>query len=288
MAVDAEAATIGLIDGSTASLAAGRAAVGSPGRRGRQSGPAVERADQVLAAGRRHLGGEGRGTAETPGEASLTTPAPAAGDRGRPRRAEPAHRPRAGDERRLQLRPHRVQPGHPGAAPAGLGVQALRLSGRAGGRLYPVQHPARRADRDRPGAGAGQVEAGELLEALLRAEHAAPRHREVAQRDDRPPRPGHRHGPHPGNGDAVRPRARPGPEPRLGSRLQRGHPAPADDRLCHAGQRRQTDRAGADRAHPGPATAAPSRSATRGPVRNVRTSPGTASPRRCCPTSASR
>ena len=50
MAVDAEAATIGLIDGSTASLrwpsCSGRARSTS-----RQPGPPIERADQVLAAG---------------------------------------------------------------------------------------------------------------------------------------------------------------------------------------------------------------------------------------------
>ena len=46
--------------------------------------------------------------------------------------------------------------------------------------------------------------------------------------------------------------ARPGPQSGVGVRRQRGHPAAADDRLCDAGERRQIDRAGADRAHPGP------------------------------------
>ncbi len=44
-----------------------------------------------------------------------------------------------------------VQPRHPGAAPAGLVVQALRLCHRAGERLYAVLDRARRADRDRQG-----------------------------------------------------------------------------------------------------------------------------------------
>ena len=50
----------------------------------------------------------------------------------------PADRPRAGDGRRLLLRPEPVQPRHPGDAPAGLVVQAVRLRRRARQRLHAV------------------------------------------------------------------------------------------------------------------------------------------------------
>ncbi len=56
-----------------------------------------------------------------------TAPAP---ERGRCRRsARTAHRPRAGDERRLQLPPEQIQPRDRGPPSAGLLLQAVRLSG---------------------------------------------------------------------------------------------------------------------------------------------------------------
>ena len=60
-----------------------------------------------------------------------------------------ADRPRAGDGRRLLLRPEPVQPRDPGAAPARLLVQAARLCGRARQRLYALDRRDGRADRDR-------------------------------------------------------------------------------------------------------------------------------------------
>ncbi len=57
--------------------------------------------------------------------------APGAGSVGRNCRHGPGDRPRAGAGRRLLLRPEPVQPRHPGAAPARLLVQAVRLRGRA-------------------------------------------------------------------------------------------------------------------------------------------------------------
>ena len=71
--------------------------------------------------------------------------------RGCGRGARPAHRPGAGDERRVQLPPEQVQPRHPGPAPARLGVQAVRLPGGAGVGHDAGQHRAGRADLARPG-----------------------------------------------------------------------------------------------------------------------------------------
>ena len=50
----------------------------------------------------------------------------------------PVYRPRARDGRRLLVRPERVQPRDPGAAPAGLLVQAVRLCGGARQRLHAL------------------------------------------------------------------------------------------------------------------------------------------------------
>ena len=60
----------------------------------------------------------------------------AAGGAGRPR---PAQRPRAGHRRRPQLQREPLQPRRAGQATAGLGVQALRLRGRARERLHAGQ-----------------------------------------------------------------------------------------------------------------------------------------------------
>ena len=75
-------------------------------------------------------------------------PVPAAADTGNLRRHGghgSAHRPRAGDGRRLLLRPEPIQPRHPGAAAAWLVVQAARLCGRDRQRLHALDHRARRA-----------------------------------------------------------------------------------------------------------------------------------------------
>ncbi len=60
-------------------------------------------------------------------------------------------RPRAGDGRRLLVRPEPVQPRDAGASPARLVVQAVRLCGGARQRLHAVDRRDRRADRDRSG-----------------------------------------------------------------------------------------------------------------------------------------
>ena len=74
--------------------------------------------------------------------------APDAGDQRRDGRDGSAYRPRAGDDRRLvAISRSRVQPRHPGEAPAGLVLQADRLSGGAGQRLHALDHDPRRADR---------------------------------------------------------------------------------------------------------------------------------------------
>ena len=148
-------------------------------------------------------------------------------------------------------------------------------------RLHPVQHPARCADRGRPGPGSRQVEARQLLGALLWPEHAAARHREVAQPDDRAPRPGGRHGLGRRHGRSLRHRSRHGTQPRLGARRGRGRSAGPDHRLRDSGQRRQADPAGADRAHPG--SPRPDGRAARRPrlAPPARTSPGRSRARRC-------
>ena len=152
------------------------------------TGPAkpIQRVSQVLVARRRHLCRAGEGEGPVPA-------APGAGDFRRHGGDGPAYRPRAGDGRRLLLRPEPVQSRHPGAAPAGLVVQADRLCRRHRQRLHAVDHRARRADRSRHGAGRRHLAAGELRRQVLRPLDAALRPRAVAQRDDGAARAGHRH-----------------------------------------------------------------------------------------------
>ena len=229
--------------------AAGRADLGEGRRRGRQLGPEISHPEQVVAPGDvvwvEALPAEETDTTDAEAaaaherRAAPVHAAPAARGRGRGGRDEPAHRARARDQRRLQLQAQRLQPRDPGAAPARLGAQAVHLSRRPGERPDAFQHLPRRADRDRSGAGTGQVEAGQLQQPVLRPQHAAPGPREVAQRHDRAARADHRHGPGGRHGRALRPGARPGPQPRRGAGRQRGQPAGADHRLRHAGERRQ-------------------------------------------------
>ena len=114
--------------------------------------------------------------------------APDTGSPGRSGRDGPPYRPRPGDERRLQFQDQRLQPRHPGAAAAGVLLQAVRLSGGAGQRLHAVDHGPRCAVRDPPRVrgcrcGGRRTTREDFLGA---ADHAA-RHRELAQPDDRPP-----------------------------------------------------------------------------------------------------
>ena len=85
-----------------------------------------------------------------PAPAAAAAPGAAADTRGAGRAgvARSDHRPGARDGRRLELRGQPVQPRDPGAAPAGLQLQAVRLSDRAGeGHLAQPALP-RCADRD--------------------------------------------------------------------------------------------------------------------------------------------
>ena len=79
------------------------------------------------------------------------------------------------------LRAIAVQPRHPGAAPAGLGVQAVRLSRRVPRRLDARQHHRGRADHDR------RLDARKQRRRLSRQDHAARGVRPVEQRGDGPP-----------------------------------------------------------------------------------------------------
>ncbi len=66
---------------------------------------------------------------------------------------DPQDRPRSRHGRRLLLRPVRIQPRDAGDAPAGIVLQAVRLRGGAGQRLYAGVRHHRRAVRDRQTGG---------------------------------------------------------------------------------------------------------------------------------------
>ena len=88
------------------------------------------------------------------------------GGAGRAGLARPDHRAGARHGRRLELRAEPVQPRDPGAAPARLQLQAVRLSDRAGaGHLAEPALP-RRADRH--GHGGGSLAAEQLSDGLQR------------------------------------------------------------------------------------------------------------------------
>ncbi len=134
-----------------------------------------------------------------------------------------------------------VQPGHPGAPPARLGVQAVRLSGGARARLHTVQHHPRCADRDRPGTGpAATGSRRTTADTFYGPSTLRARHREVAQPDDRAPRPGDRHGSdrrHAPSASASTAASALNLASALGSNeVDLLEP---DQRLRHAGQRRQ-------------------------------------------------
>ena len=118
-------------------------------------------------------------------------PASGAGNLRRDRRDGPADRPRAGDGRRLLLRPEPVQPRHPGAASARLLVQAAGLCGGPRQRLHALHRRAGCAARSRHRQ--RHLVAGELFAQILRAFDLALRHRAVAQRDDGAAGAGPRH-----------------------------------------------------------------------------------------------
>ena len=246
LAVDAKGATVGTAAGDTGRIAAEALEWARPWRENQRLGAAVKRAADVLSPGDVVAV---EALAEGPDGAFALRQIPDV-DGGLV-----VLDPHTGRVLAMvggyQLRRQPVQPRHPGAAPAGLGVQAGRLHRGARKRLHAVEPGPRRSDRDRPGARPRQVEAGQLHQEVLRPEHAAPGHREVAQPDDRSSRPLHRHGedrrlcPAPGCGG----RAAAGPVD--GARRRRNHAAQAHHRLCDAGQWRPADRADDDRSHPG-------------------------------------
>ena len=103
-------------------------------------------------------------------------------------------RPRAGDGRRLLVRPEPVQPRHAGLSAAGLVVQAAGLFGGDGQRLYAVDRRGRRADRNRSGAGRRRLASGKLFVGQIPGTgHAAQRAAEFAQHGDGAAGAGHRH-----------------------------------------------------------------------------------------------
>ena len=101
-----------------------------------------------------------------------------AGPGGHARRQDRQH---PGDGRRTRLRGQQVQPRDPGAAPAGLDLQAHRLRGRGRGGLSALARdggrPAHRGDRHRRAA----LGAAELRSRVRRADDAAARALHVAQ-----------------------------------------------------------------------------------------------------------
>ena len=122
--------------------------------------------------------------------------APDTRDRGRAGRDGPAYRPCARHGGRLRCRAQRVQPRDPGDAPAGIGLQTLRLPGGAPEGLHAGDAAGGHAYRHRPGRGPRPLAAAKLLRLLPRHRPDADRHREVPQPDDGAPRPGRRHGRH--------------------------------------------------------------------------------------------
>ena len=95
-----------------------------------------------------------------------------------------AHRPGHGDAGRVRRRRLELQPRDPGAAPAGLGVQADRLRDRAPERLHARDDRAGCAVLRLAGRGARPEMLRQFRPPLGRAAHAALGRRAVAQPDD--------------------------------------------------------------------------------------------------------
>ena len=92
-----------------------------------------------------------------------------------------ARRARRRDGRRAQLQGEPVQPRDPGPAPAGIGVQAVRLSRRVARRLDARQHHRGPAGHHR------RLDPGQQRRRLSRPDHAARSLRPVEQCGDGPP-----------------------------------------------------------------------------------------------------
>ena len=103
-------------------------------------------------------------------------------------------RPRAGDGRRILVRPVPVQSRNAGLPAAGLVLQADRVLVRPRQRIYALDGRGRCADRNRSGAGRGRLAPGELFgRQILWPDDASQRVATVAQHRDGAARAGHRH-----------------------------------------------------------------------------------------------
>ncbi len=131
-------------------------------------------------------------------------------------------------------------------APAGVGVQALRLRHGAGERLHAIQRGARRADLPQRGRGQG-LQPGELRAPLFGHDRLPQRAGLFQEHHDRAHRPAGRH-----EEDRRRGRARwrgrqHGAGARHGARRRRDHALRHHRRLCGVRQRRQAYPAAPDR-----------------------------------------
>ena len=176
---------------------------------------------------------------------------------------DPDHRARARAGRRAQLRRQPLQSRHPGSSSAGLGVQAVRLRGRARSRLHTGQpHHRARPAGESPRRG---LDAGRRAHDRWR-DHDALRAADVQQQgrgaDDR----GNRH---PGC-RLLREEARHGHGARravAGAGFRRGHAAGSHRRLRHVRRRRHAEHArrssGASRMRKARSSSRPSPTPTR-------------------------
>ena len=160
-----------------------------------------------------------------------------------------------GGHRGLELPDQRIRSRPPGHAPAGLRLQADRLSDRLGERHDAFHRGHGRAHRHRPGQGPAPVAAGELREELPRAHDLARRPGEIAQPDDDPRRPGDRHEQDRRHGQAPRRGRRAAAGAGHGAGRGGDDRAQAHQRLCPDRQWRQEGDADPDR--PGPGQARP-------------------------------
>ncbi len=162
---------------------------------GSGEGQDAEAVSQVLAAGRRDL----CRSVVRKGRQSGRRPVSAAAIAGSVRRDGgdgPLDRPRAGDGRRVLVRPEPVQPRDPGLSAAGFVVQADRVFVGARQWLYALDRRGRRADRNRSGAGRRRLAPGELfVRQIPGAGDAAQRVAIVAQHRHGAAGAGHRHAP---------------------------------------------------------------------------------------------
>ncbi len=177
--------------------------------------------------------------------------APDSGSQRRLRRHGPVHRPGSRDGRRFLVRRIGVQPRDPGATPARVVVQAVRLRGGARQRLHALLDRSRRAGHDRSGQ-RRDVEPVEFRGHLQRAAYPAVRRRAFDQPDDRPPRARPRHAARRRIRQTLRHLRQSAAVPVDVDRRRRDDRSAHGDRLFDVRQRRQEDQGDPDRPHPGP------------------------------------